>query len=248
MSLQFHSNPGSREFLYYQHSTQRPITVKNSKKPTRRRKAHQMSSAILSAFPRPPTHIPNSPLPLTPTTANGSASGSRPPTPGTSGRRTPGASEKSFQAQQGPSPFSSSTDIDAARREKRRSRGTSLGAKSNNSGHDRLGEEAMPRMSVESAVVFAEGRGRMGDSSPLESTFSHSTHGTESRRVSHYENLRRSLHNAGGDAGGSSRGSHYSTNTGEGAISNSGSSSLGVGNGPGSAFSSRPGSFVGGLI
>ncbi|KIM21079.1 hypothetical protein M408DRAFT_12765 [Serendipita vermifera MAFF 305830] len=273
MSLQSRASPDS---LYHQHhlrSILRPTprrstnnNTNNSTRPRQRRKDHRMSSAILSAFPRPPTHIPNSPLPLTPNTpGNGSVSGSRPPTP--SGRRTPGAGEKSFQAQQLSSPLVSSTDLgdgsttvggatpSATRREKRRSRGTSFGAKSTTSGNGHHAEESSamppPRMSIESTMAFATGR--VGDSSPLESTFSHSTHttgtgagpsGQESRRMSHYENLRRSLYNNGGDAS-SSRGSHYSTNTGEGAVSTSGSSTLGIASGPGSAFSSRPGSFIG---
>ncbi|PVF94315.1 hypothetical protein CPB86DRAFT_776700 [Serendipita vermifera] len=199
-----------------------------------------MSSAILSAFPRPPNHIPSSPLPGSPLPPTPGLNGpeTRPVTPSASGRRTPvnGSQDPDFQS----------------KKEKRRSRGSSFGSRMH--GSSAVGSEPLPRMSVESSIAFANADGLDASTvaSPLESTFSHTTAithvgaGPNNARVSHYENLRRSLLNDANSSRGSyygDRNSHYSQGTAEGS---SGSSSHGnLYPQAHSSSSSRPSSFMG---
>ncbi|KAG8786187.1 hypothetical protein FRC15_011944 [Serendipita sp. 397] len=205
-----------------------------------------MASSILSAFPRPPTHIPTSPLPPTPRSNDGS-------TPFTSMPALP------------PNTSTSDTGHETLQSRRRSHHGNP------NGGY--IADSSVPRMSVESSIAFAsvDTEGGRGDLSPLESTFSHSTYATLPPGVNGYggigvgrpnremmlafENRRRSLHvnNSGGDTGsarnsqlGDNRTSQYSQGTQDG-MSASGSSSHGhqlTSQAP-SAFSSRPTSFMG---
>jgi hypothetical protein len=107
---------------------------------------------------------------------------------------------------------------------------------------------------VESSIAFANADGLDASTvaSPLESTFSHTTATTymgvnaNNARVSHYENLRRSLVNDANSSRGSyygDRNSNYSQGTAEGS---SGSSSHGnLYPQAHSSSSSRPSSFMG---
>lgn len=203
-----------------------------------------MASAILSAFPRPPTHIPTSPLPQTP------GSSSRPTTP--SGRRTPGA-PSAHETPFASTPIlpsdadaaGSSASTTAALKERRRSRGASAAPGAYRGVF--VGEEAMmPRMSVESTMAFANVDGA---SSPTESSFSHTTFATATtsannrERVGHYENLRRTLLNSPNGTMNGERTSQYSQGTADGSSGSSAHGHLALQT-P-SALSSRPNSFIG---